>query len=209
MSFIPSFASKPWSTTSSKYKINNQRPVSPSNLKVIDSRKKLERSTPPTSAPASDILKIMMKDRKLSQYQQRLIESRKTTDLPLHDIKVLMDKKKPAQKQPRFQRIRTFDTIVQSGAYEMEEYRPRVFKDREKEKSKLQNETKIDQEELELKLKPVINEDVLALTMLKMEIMERYDFLNDMKLLGKEKQYKAQIESEIELRERQIKKFSK
>ncbi|XP_008047350.2 UPF0193 protein EVG1 [Carlito syrichta] len=181
---------------------------------------KLTTYTPGTC----ELLRVMMKESKLTKFQQRhIMDTMKRGDsLPLQCGPNSSQRDSPS-KQPASpiylppiltarSHLRPASMCQANGAYRREQFKPQVTRDLEKEKRRLQNifATGKDPEKWKRKAPPARKVDPAPeldrFEELVKEIQERKEFLADMEALGQGKQYRAVILAEIsqKLREMEV-----
>ncbi|XP_072168283.1 UPF0193 protein EVG1-like [Diadema setosum] len=186
--------------------------------------------TPAYSKETQDLLKVMMKESKLNNFQMRQLQKTVSAGGSLPTSCNPTTSARPAQPvqpvqpsartNPRALRgtLRTKEDIEESGAYEREQYRGGgVTKSLEKEKQRLQNMMAYgedlppitDQRKQELLRTPSPEPVRDRFSELEAEIEERREFLEDMKKLGKEKHYKTIISTEISQKIREMEVIDK
>ncbi|XP_017508567.3 UPF0193 protein EVG1 [Manis javanica] len=169
-----------------------------------------------------ELLKVMMKESKLTNFQQRhIMDTMKRGDtLPLQcsptsSQRVLPSRQMaPAISLPPILAVRSHlrpASICQAnGAYSREPFKPQATRDMEKEKRRLQNifATGKDPDERKRKPPPVCQEDPAPepdrFEELIKEIQERKEFLTDMEALGQGRQYRGIILAEISQKLREM-----
>ncbi|XP_027450708.1 UPF0193 protein EVG1 isoform X1 [Zalophus californianus] len=171
---------------------------------------------PATYTPGTcELLRVMMKESKLTNFQQRhIMDTMKRGDtLPLQCSPTSSQRVLPS-KQPASAiylppilaarpHLRPASLCQASGAYSREPFRPQATRDLEKEKRRLQNifATGKDSEERKRKPPPVQQEDSAPeldrFEELVKEIQERKEFLAGMEALGQGRQYRGIILAEI------------
>ncbi|XP_036746913.2 UPF0193 protein EVG1 isoform X1 [Manis pentadactyla] len=169
-----------------------------------------------------ELLKVMMKESKLTNFQQRhIMDSMKRGDtLPLQcsptsSQRVLPSKQTaPAISLPPIlaarSHLRPASTCQANGAYSREPFEPQATRDMEKEKRRLQNifATGKDPDKWKRKPPPVYQEDPAPepdrFEELIKEIQERKEFLTDMEALGQGRQYRGIILAEISQKLREM-----
>ncbi|XP_053751588.1 UPF0193 protein EVG1 isoform X1 [Panthera pardus] len=173
-------------------------------------------SKPATYTPGTcKLLRVMMKESKLTNFQQRhIMDTMKRGDtLPLQcsptSSQRVLPPKQPASAiylppilvaRPH---LRPASVCQAGGAYSREPFKPQATRDLEKEKRRLQNifATGKDSEERKRKPPPVRQEDPAPeldrFEELVKEIQDRKEFLADMEALGQGRQYRGIILAEI------------
>uniref|UniRef100_A0A384D9S7 Uncharacterized protein n=1 Tax=Ursus maritimus TaxID=29073 RepID=A0A384D9S7_URSMA len=162
-----------------------------------------------------ELLRVMMKESKLTNFQQRhIMDAVKRGDtLPLQCSPTSSQRASPS-KQPAVAiylppilaarpHLRPASLCQANGAYSREPFKPQATRDLEKEKRRLQNifATGKDSEEWKRKPPPVRQEDSAPkldrFEELVKEIQERKEFLAGMEALGQGRQYQGLILAEI------------
>ncbi|XP_021543389.2 UPF0193 protein EVG1 isoform X1 [Neomonachus schauinslandi] len=178
---------------------------------------------PGTYTPGTcELLRVMMKESKLTNFQQRhIMDTMKRGDtLPLRcsptSSQRILPSKQPASAiylppilaaRPH---LRPASLCQARGAYSREPFRPQAPRDLEKEKRRLQNifATGKDSEERKRKPPPVQQEDSAPepdrFEELVKEIQERKEFLAGMEALGQGRQYRGIILAEISQKLREM-----
>nr|XP_039319030.1 UPF0193 protein EVG1 isoform X2 [Saimiri boliviensis boliviensis] len=169
-----------------------------------------------------ELLKVMMKESKLTNIQQRhIMDIMKRGDaLPLQcsptsSQRVLPSKQivSPIYLPPILAarpHLRPASMCQANGAYSREQFKPRATRDLEKEKQRLQNifATGKDPEERKRKARPRRQEapapEQDRFEELVKEIQERKEFLADMEALGQGKRYRGIILAEISQKLREM-----
>ncbi|XP_066114616.1 UPF0193 protein EVG1 [Saccopteryx bilineata] len=173
------------------------------------------------SAGTCELLRVMMKESKLTKFQQRhIMDTMKRGDiLPLHCSPTSSQRVLPL-KQPApdiclppilaaQSHLRPASLCQANGAYSQEQFKPRATRDLEKEKRRLQNifATGKDKEERKRKHHPVQQDPAPELDRfeeLVKEVQERKEFLADMEALGQGRQYRGIILTEISQKLREM-----
>ncbi|XP_036108430.1 UPF0193 protein EVG1 [Molossus molossus] len=169
-----------------------------------------------------ELLRAMMKESKLTKFQQRHIMDtmKRGGALPLYCSPTTSQRVLPS-KQPASaiclppiltarSSLRPASVCQANGAYSREQFKPRATRDLEKEKRRLQNilATGKDKEERKRKPPPVQREDPAPeldrFEELVREIQERKEFLADMEALGQGRQYRGIILAEISQKLREM-----
>ncbi|XP_015261477.1 PREDICTED: UPF0193 protein EVG1 [Gekko japonicus] len=200
-----------------------------------------ERTTPPVakgtgfwhapivteySPETQELLKVMMQESKLTNFQQRHLRNcmKRGDSLPLHCNPTSSKEPqlpKAVSSQPKvflsfspFGRphLRPAEACQAGDAYTRERFRPRATRDLEKEKERLQNilATGKDKVEGARRKKPVKVEEVVPepdrFEELVKEVEDRKQFLEEMEALGQGKLYQGIILTELsqKLREMEI-----
>eukprot|EP00048_Salpingoeca_helianthica_P020044 m.4518 g.4518 ORF g.4518 m.4518 type:complete len:209 (-) comp4334_c0_seq1:28-654(-) len=185
------------------------------------------------SAGTQSLVKAMMKDSKLTPFQQRQLQAQmeKGTSLP---SKVNPTSSKPpaaatpSKPKPKAAEAgggkRQLNAIVESGAYDQPEVVvPAPGVDREKERQKLHDVMAFGREAVEAKeavrdrhargltraAKPAAVVDTDMFDTIMEEIEERQRFLEQMERLGRGKEYRAQITTEISQKIRMLEVIDK
>uniref|UniRef100_A0A8D1TMP5 Uncharacterized protein n=1 Tax=Sus scrofa TaxID=9823 RepID=A0A8D1TMP5_PIG len=162
-----------------------------------------------------ELLRAMMKESKLTNFQQRhIMDTMKRGDaLPLHCSPTSSQRVLPA-RQPASaiylppilaarSHLRPASLCQANGAYSREQFRPQATRDLEKEKRRLQNIFATGKEPEERKRKPPpVRQEAPAPELdrfeeLVKEIQERKAFLADMEALGQGRRYRGVILTEI------------
>ncbi|XP_010958625.1 UPF0193 protein EVG1 isoform X2 [Camelus dromedarius] len=171
---------------------------------------------PATYTPGTcELLRVMMKESKLTNFQQRhIMDTMKRGDpLPLQCSPASSQRVLPS-KQPASaiylppilaarSHLRPASKCQANGAYSREQFKPQATRDLEKEKRRLQNifATGKEPEERKSKPSPVRQEDPAPeldrFEELVKEIQERKEFLADMEALGQGRRYQGIILTEI------------
>ncbi|KAM3914741.1 UPF0193 protein EVG1 [Leptodactylus fuscus] len=178
---------------------------------------------PQYSKETQDLLKVMMQESKLTNFQQRQIReqlksggalpiqchpsSSNTQSKPL--VSALQPKTSTLGARPS---LRPAERCRAGDAYMREKFQPRATRDINKEKSRLQNLMATGKEEPDVPQVPAPQmgeedkEERDRFDELVAEIQERWDFLEEMEALGRGKQYSNIINTEIsqKLREMEI-----
>ncbi|EPQ18304.1 hypothetical protein D623_10017518 [Myotis brandtii] len=169
-----------------------------------------------------ELLRVMMKESKLTKFQQRHIMDtmKKGEALPLYCSPTSSQRVLPA-KQPASavclppilaarSQLRPASMCQANGAYSREQFKPRATRDLEKEKRRLQDifATGKDKEERKRKPRVVQRKDPPPepdrFEELVKEIQERKDFLAEMEALGRARQYRGLILTEISQKLREM-----
>ncbi|XP_006757480.1 PREDICTED: UPF0193 protein EVG1 [Myotis davidii] len=169
-----------------------------------------------------ELLRVMMKESKLTKFQQRHIMDtmKKGEALPLSCSPTSSQRVLPT-KQPASavclppilaarSQLRPASMCQANGAYSREQFKPRATRDLEKEKQRLQDifATGKDKEERKRKPRAVQQKDPAPETdrfeELVKEIQERKDFLAEMEALGRARQYRGLILTEISQKLREM-----
>ncbi|XP_037701625.1 UPF0193 protein EVG1 isoform X2 [Choloepus didactylus] len=168
-----------------------------------------------------ELLRVMMKESKLTNFQQRhIMDTVKRGDtLPLQCSPTSSQRASPPKPQASAiylppilkarPHLRPANACQANGAYSREQFKPQATRDLEKEKRKLQNifATGKDPEERKKKVPPVRQDPALELDRfeeLVKEIQERKEFLADMEALGQGRQYRGIILAEISQKRREM-----
>ncbi|CAI9585889.1 unnamed protein product [Staurois parvus] len=175
------------------------------------------------SKETQDLLKVMMQESKLTNFQQRQIRERlqngDTLPVLCHPSSSLAQHKPPtSESTPKKKTItnarsglRPAEKCRAGDAYSREKFQPRPTRDLNKEKRRLQSimatgkdlpdipQAPVQIEETEIEERDRFDELVE-------EIQERWDFLTEMEALGRGRQYYNNINTEIsqKLREMEI-----
>ncbi|XP_041474302.1 UPF0193 protein EVG1 homolog [Lytechinus variegatus] len=186
--------------------------------------------TPSYSKETQELLKVMMKESKLNNFQTRQLQKtmQDGASLPLSCNPTTSAK--PAQPVPHQKPsarvspmahgkgVRSKEVIEESGAYERPKYPGGgVTKSLDKEKERLANYMAygedippITEERKREVLKTPEPEPIIdRFADLEAEIQERVEFLEDMRKLGKEKHYKTIINTEISQKIREMEVIDK
>ncbi|CAH1100455.1 unnamed protein product [Psylliodes chrysocephalus] len=118
----------------------------------------------------------------------------------------------PVTIRPGSSKKRSMDTIIKSGVYEREQFKPiHPLVDREKEKEKLQNkmafnsDVKVKKDKaLEKKVSKEIRVEYNRFDQLMQEIKERENWLKEMERLGEADKYRQVIENQIQEKVREL-----
>ncbi|XP_054845040.1 UPF0193 protein EVG1 [Eublepharis macularius] len=178
------------------------------------------------SQETQELLKVMMQESKLTNFQQRYLRNcmKRGDPLPLHCNPTSSKEPqlpKPISSPPKvvlsispFARphLRPAEVCQAGDAYTRERFRPQATRDLEKEKERLQNILATGKDKVERKhqKKPVKVEDEAPerdrFEELVNEVEDRQKFLAEMEALGQGKQYQGIILTEIsqKLREMEI-----
>ncbi|XP_058164783.1 UPF0193 protein EVG1 [Dasypus novemcinctus] len=169
-----------------------------------------------------ELLRVMMKESKLTNFQQRhIMDTVKRGDtLPLQCSPTSSQRASPPKPQASAiylppiltarPHLRPAHVCQANAAYSREQFKPQATRDLEKEKRKLQNifATGKDPEEWKKKVPPVRQEDPAPeldrFEELVKEIQERKEFLADMEALGQGRQYRGIILAEISQKRREM-----
>ncbi|XP_033121547.1 UPF0193 protein EVG1 homolog [Anneissia japonica] len=185
--------------------------------------------TPAYSKETQDLLKVMMQESKLTSFQQRQLQNtlKNGSKLPLkcHPTSSAKPRQPVTKSVPASVKvdisgyqggIRTRDEIEDSGAYERPKYLPGPSRNLDKEKQRLQNfmaygeDLKITEKRKKEVLKiPEPKPSVDRFDELQEEIQERQNFLEEMEGLGKGKQYRTIIGTEISQKIREMEVIDK
>lgn len=169
-----------------------------------------------------ELLRVMMKESKLTKFQQRhIMDTMKRGDgLPLYCSPTSSQRVLPS-KQPASavylppilatrSQLRPASMCQANGAYNREQFKPRATRDLEKEKRRLQNIFATGKAKEERKKKPraVHRKDPAPeldrFEELVKEIQERKEFLAEMEALGRARQYRGIILTEISQKLREM-----
>ncbi|XP_074030592.1 UPF0193 protein EVG1 homolog [Leptinotarsa decemlineata] len=163
-------------------------------------------------------LKLLMEESKLSMMQRKKFNYCLRNGEPLPPISHTSRSRVNIPEvtiRPGSSKRRTRETIVQSGAYEREEFRPHhPVVDREKEKERLQNKMAYN-EEIKVR-KPKIfqklvskedKEEINRFDQIVQEIKEREEWLKEMEALGQGNKYRQIIELQIQEKVREMNKM--
>ncbi|XP_007939847.1 UPF0193 protein EVG1 [Orycteropus afer afer] len=167
-----------------------------------------------------ELLRVMMKESKLTNFQQRhLMDTMKRGDtLPLQCSPTFSQRLSPPKQsaviclpsilaaQPH---LRPADVCQANGAYTREQFKPQAPRDLEKEKRRLQNIFATGKPEgCKRKVPPVRQEEPAPepdrFEELVKEIQERKEFLAAMEALGQGRQYRGIILTEISQKLREM-----
>uniref|UniRef100_F6VB34 Uncharacterized protein n=2 Tax=Ciona intestinalis TaxID=7719 RepID=F6VB34_CIOIN len=188
-------------------------------------------NTAPLSAGTKDLLKVMMEESKLTNFQRRALSDslKKGKALPLKVAPTSSEREMRIESFPPPQKaftmrgqasssMRTRDEIEESGAYDRPQYVPKPIKSLDKEKERLSNIMaygedvkpksqlqKLAEERQKMKELPRIDrfEEV------EKEIEERKKFLEDMESAGQGSKYRPIIASQISLLIREMEMIDK
>ncbi|KAG8556526.1 hypothetical protein GDO81_018106 [Engystomops pustulosus] len=179
---------------------------------------------PQYSKETQDLLKVMMQESKLTNFQQRQIREQLQSGGAL-PVQCHPSTSKPQTKAPvstsrpskgsvinTRPSLRPAERCRAGDAYEREKFKPQATRDLNKEKSRLQNLMATGKEMPEVPKPPPPQaeggeeEERDRFDELIAEIQERWDFLEEMESLGRGKQYYNIINTEIsqKLREMEI-----
>ncbi|XP_006166306.1 UPF0193 protein EVG1 isoform X2 [Tupaia chinensis] len=180
---------------------------------------------PATYTPGTcELLRVMMKESKLTNFQQRHIMDtvKRGNTLPLQCSPTSSQRASPP-KQPAStiylppiltarSHPRPASLCQASGAYSREQFKPQATRDLEKEKHRLQTILATGKEPEERKRKPTPTPgrqedpapEVDRFDELVKEIQERKEFLADMEALGQGRQYRGLILAEISQKLREM-----
>ncbi|KAG3290965.1 UPF0193 protein EVG1 [Ictidomys tridecemlineatus] len=168
------------------------------------------------------LLKEMMKESKLTSFQQRYLTDtmRRGDPLPLQCSPTSSQQGSPSKQLPPAthlppalaarSRLRPASMCQANGAYSREQFKPRATRDLEKEKQRLQTifATGKDLAEWKRKAAPVPQQDPAPepdrFEELVKEIQERKEFLDAMEALGQGKKYQGIILAEISQKLREM-----
>ncbi|XP_075039070.1 UPF0193 protein EVG1 [Mixophyes fleayi] len=175
------------------------------------------------SKETQELLKVMMQESKLTNFQQRQIGERLQNGdaLPIHchpSSSITKHKPTVSASQPKKASsinarpsLRPATKCRAGDAYSREKFQPRATRDLNKEKTRLQNIMATGKELPELHIVPPQSEEDDEeerdrFDELVAEIQERWDFLEEMEAMGRGKQYQNIINTEIsqKLREMEI-----
>ncbi|KAM5148950.1 UPF0193 protein EVG1 [Mantella aurantiaca] len=175
------------------------------------------------SKETQDLLKVMMQESKLTNFQQRQLTDRlhngDTLPVLCHPSSSTAQHKPPANEPtPKKKNItngrsglRPAEKCRAGDAYSREKFQPRPTRDLNKEKRRLQNLMATGKELPDIPQAPSQIEETEAeetdrFDELVAEIQERWDFLKEMEALGRGRQYCNIINTEIsqKLREMEI-----
>nr|CAB3226780.1 UPF0193 protein EVG1-like [Phallusia mammillata] len=176
---------------------------------------------PPLSNQTKDLLKVMMEESKLSNFQRRKLTETvgRGRSLPLKMPPTCSEKVLELESFPPPQKsftmrgvpspsIRSRSDIEESGAYQRDQFVPKPIKSLEKEKDRLSNimafgedvKPKSKEEKLkELRLKTTQVKKIDRFDEIQAEIEERHRFLEEMEKLGQGKKYRPIISSQISI----------
>ncbi|RNA12546.1 UPF0193 EVG1-like [Brachionus plicatilis] len=188
---------------------------------------------PNISNETQNLIKVMMQESKLTNFQKRTLGDHMKTgkSLPTKVGPTSMIKEKRPEKQPKQEKkivdpreckigLRQYEDIVKSGAYDKSDFKPTIRKpitDEDKEKlSKIMAYGKDASNWPKIKSVPDYDEDIYEsepekdrFDELQEEIQERAEFLDAMTKLGKRKQYQAIIMTEISQKIREMELLDK
>ncbi|XP_073500394.1 UPF0193 protein EVG1 isoform X2 [Phyllobates terribilis] len=179
---------------------------------------------PQYSKETQELLKVMMQESKLTNFQQRQIREQMHSGgaLPIQchpstsntETRPLVSISRPAKASTTNARpsLRPAERCRAGDAYTREKFQPQATRDIEKEKSRLQNLMATGKELPDVPHIPPQQteeddkEERDRFDELVAEIQERWDFLKEMEVLGRGKQYYNIINTEIsqKLREMEI-----
>ncbi|XP_020370272.1 UPF0193 protein EVG1 [Rhincodon typus] len=169
------------------------------------------------SKETQDLLKVMMQESKLNQFQMRQLNRKlqegDTFPVSCHPSSSKVSAAPPLPTAPSVRlhpsskpHLRPAESCRAGDAYVRERFRPRPTRNLEKEKQRLQNlmATGKDGPEPNLKPKPKKDEEeapeIDRFEELCNEIEERREFLEQMESFGRGKEFRAIIQSEISLK---------
>nr|CAH7763141.1 unnamed protein product [Callosobruchus chinensis] len=172
------------------------------------------------SPETHQFLKLLMEETKMSTTQRNKVNYYLRNGEPLPSLARTRSRRNPhipdVTIRPGSPRRRTRDTIIRSGVYEREKFRPTYpVVDREKEKEKLQNKMAYNKD---IKVNPMkVMHKLVDSTMDKdeqnrfdqimEEIKDREDWLKEMECLGEGNKYKHIIEQQIQEKVREMSKL--
>ncbi|XP_073405641.1 UPF0193 protein EVG1 [Dendrobates tinctorius] len=176
---------------------------------------------PQYSKETQDLLKVMMQESKLTSFQQRQIREQMQSGgaLPIQchpstsntETRPLVSISRPAKASSTRPSLRPAERCRAGDAYTREKFQPQATRDLDKEKSHLQNLMATGKESPDIPQVPPPQteedkEERDRFDELVAEIQERWDFLEEMQVLGRGKQYYNIINMEIsqKLREMEI-----
>ncbi|XP_077132608.1 UPF0193 protein EVG1 isoform X2 [Ranitomeya variabilis] len=175
---------------------------------------------PQYSKETQDLLKVMMQESKLTNFQQRQIREQMQSGgaLPIQchpstsntETRPLVSISRPAKASTTRPSLRPAERCRAGDAYTREKFQPQATRDLDKEKSRLQNLMATGKELPDTPQVPQTEEedteDRDRFDELVAEIQERWDFLEEMQVLGRGKQYYNIVNTEIsqKLREMEI-----
>ncbi|GLV34469.1 uncharacterized protein CBL_09717 [Carabus blaptoides fortunei] len=158
----------------------------------------------------------LMQESRMTMHQRQKINYSLRSGDPLPNFHSKLNKSRTKQPdiifKPDTSKRRQYSSILESGAYERDKYVPQQCTvDREFAKKHLQDFMAYGKE-LKHKPKPVKRKTNETLRVnrfdeLKKEIQERVEFLEDMKKLGEESQYKILMEQQIAARIREMERL--
>ncbi|XP_040844084.1 UPF0193 protein EVG1 [Ochotona curzoniae] len=178
----------------------------------------------PYTPGTCELLRVMMKESKLTNFQQRHITDtlKRGDTLPLQCSPTSSQRGSPG-RQPlpapaiylppilaARSHLRPVSLCQANGAYSREQFKPQATRDLEKEKLRLQNifATGKDTEEPRRKARPMRQKDPAPepdrFEELVREIQDRKEFLAAMEALGQGRQYRALILAEISQKIREM-----
>ncbi|KAJ8036817.1 UPF0193 protein EVG1-like [Holothuria leucospilota] len=181
-----------------------------------------DSKTPAYSKETQDLLKVMMQESKLTSFQQKQltnsIQGGGTLPLRCNPTSSANAPRKVKSSKPKELKLssgsglRTKETIEATGAYERPKYRPNYTKSNEKDKQRLQNimafgkdiPEPTPEERAAILRVPSPEPDIDRFEELQAEIEERAQFLEDMKAMGREKEYASIISTEISQKIREM-----
>ncbi|XP_060522731.1 UPF0193 protein EVG1 homolog [Cylas formicarius] len=171
------------------------------------------------SAETEKFLKLLMEESKMSMMQRKRLNYALRNGDPLPSLANITKRKTPNLPEvtirPASSKRRSMETIIRSGAYERDAYKPNhLVVDREREKDKLANKMAYNKDlavskekvlekyvEKEMESKPNRFDELLK------EIKERQDWLREMQELGEDKKYRPIIEQQIQNKVRELEKL--
>ncbi|XP_060245049.1 UPF0193 protein EVG1 isoform X1 [Meriones unguiculatus] len=169
-----------------------------------------------------ELLRVMMKESKLTNFQQRHIMDtmKRGSPLPLQCNPTSSQSGSPSRKPAAtiylppilatHSHLRPASMCQANGAYTREQFKPQATRDLEKEKRRLQNIFATGKDKEERKKAPkVVQPEAPASEMdrfeeLVKEIQDRKEFLTAMESLGRGKQYRGIVLAEISQKRREM-----
>ncbi|KAL1767367.1 hypothetical protein HispidOSU_014692 [Sigmodon hispidus] len=168
-----------------------------------------------------ELLRVMMKESKLTNFQQRHIMDtmKRGAPLPLQCSPTSSQKGSPSKKPTTalhlppilaaHSHLRPASMCQANGAYSREQFKPRATRDLEKEKRRLQNIFATGKDTEERKKAPHVRPEEPAPELdrfeeLVKEIQDRKEFLAAMEALGQGKKYRGIILAEISQKLREM-----
>ncbi|XP_040610097.1 UPF0193 protein EVG1 isoform X1 [Mesocricetus auratus] len=168
-----------------------------------------------------ELLRVMMKESKLTNFQQRHIMDtvKRGAPLPLQCNPTSSQRDSPSKKPSTatylppilatHSHLRPASMCQANGAYSREQFKPQATRDLEKEKRRLQNIFARGKDTEEWKMAPHVQQEDPAPELdrfeeLVKEIQDRKEFLAAMEALGQGKQYRGMILAEISQKLREM-----
>ncbi|KAM8930347.1 UPF0193 protein EVG1 [Pelodytes ibericus] len=178
------------------------------------------------SQETQDLLRVMMQESKLTNFQQRQIRERMQRGdvLPTHchpsssntghKPEAVVTQRTSASIKRSRPTLRPAERCRAGDAYSRDKFHPRPTRDLNKEKSRLQNIMATGKELPQPKHAPPpmeepVREERDRFEELMAEIQERWEFLGDMEALGRGKQYRNVINTEISQKLREMELIDK